>query len=153
MWRLIAQLCSDEPRIVPRHHHLRLFRSGASSLPHRDAERLASLFGCTVLPTYSMTECMPIASPPLGYRLEKPGSVGVAAGGIEVAILNTRLRTTGDKAAGSAPVVAGKERDTPLPVGQVGEVALRDTNAGTLFVGYDGDPPRARGAWFRTGDL
>ena len=148
MWRLIAQSCSADPSRVPR-HHLRLFRSGASRLPHVDAERLAALFGCTVLPTYSMTECMPIATPPLAYRLEKPESVGVAADGIEIAI----LQATGDWTTGSAPLVAGEESDTPLPSGQVGEVALRDHSAGTLFDGYDSDPPHARDAWFRTGDL
>ena len=30
-----------------------------------------------VLPTYSMSECMPIAQPPLEYELEKPGSAGL----------------------------------------------------------------------------
>ncbi|KAK3267587.1 hypothetical protein CYMTET_23867, partial [Cymbomonas tetramitiformis] len=30
----------------------------------------------TILPCYAMTECMPITSPPKGYALDRPGSVG-----------------------------------------------------------------------------
>ena len=30
---------------------------------------------CSVMPSYGMTECMPISSPPVGYSLERPGSV------------------------------------------------------------------------------
>jgi len=30
-----------------------------------------------ILPTYAMTECMPLCSPPPSYRLERPGSVGL----------------------------------------------------------------------------
>ena len=42
----------------------RLARSGAAALPHVLAERMAEAFGphTLVLPTYSMTECMPIVS-------------------------------------------------------------------------------------------
>jgi acyl-coenzyme A synthetase/AMP-(fatty) acid ligase len=56
----------------PGDHKLRLIRSGAAALPHKVAEELKGRFGCTVYPTYSMTECMPIAQPPAGYGLEKP---------------------------------------------------------------------------------
>lgn len=64
-------------------HSLRLVRSGAAALPPVLQERLEQLFQCEVLATYSMTECMPIASPVLrvdskqyGPRCQPLGSVG-----------------------------------------------------------------------------
>ena len=33
-----------------------------------------------MLPSYGMTECMPISSPPVGYALERPGTSGLACG-------------------------------------------------------------------------
>ena len=132
MWREVARRCVADPSVVPR-HHLRLLRSGAARLPHTDAAQLAASFGCTVLPTYSMTECMPIASPPLGYALELPESVGSAIGGINIVILDT------------------KGGDAPLAAGETGEVSLEGGSGAHLFGGYDGEPPRA--SRFRTGDL
>ena len=38
---------------------LRFIRSGAAHLPHQDAVALQHVFGCVVLPAYSMTECTP----------------------------------------------------------------------------------------------
>ena len=34
----------------------------------------------TILPSYGMTECMPIASPPPDYKLDRPGCSGLAVG-------------------------------------------------------------------------
>ena len=42
---------------------------------------------CTILPSYGMTECMPISTPPLDYRLQKTGTSGISVGP-EIAILN-----------------------------------------------------------------
>ena len=44
------------------------------------ANELRATFNCAVLPSYGMTECMPIASPPVTYKLERPGCSGVACG-------------------------------------------------------------------------
>ena len=72
-----------------------------------------------MLPTYSMTECMPIASPPPGYRLSKPGSVGPPLSGLVVHIV--------DPASGEA-----------MAAGQHGEICLA---AGPqLFTGYENLP-------------
>ena len=46
---------------------LRFVRSGAAHLPLRDAKALARVFNCTVLPTYSMSECMPVCAVPLTF--------------------------------------------------------------------------------------
>ena len=59
---------------------VRLYRSGAAALPVAVAEELKQWSGATVLPTYSMSECMPIASPDRAYDLGRPYSVGPAVG-------------------------------------------------------------------------
>ena len=71
-------------------HSLRLIRNGAAKLEHAKAQELSALFSCPVIPTYSMTECMPIAQPPSTYRLEKPDSVGVL--GVELITGSVRGR-------------------------------------------------------------
>mmetsp|Transcript_46518 Transcript_46518/g.108440 ORF Transcript_46518/g.108440 Transcript_46518/m.108440 type:complete len:1166 (-) Transcript_46518:152-3649(-) len=124
----------------PVKHCLRLIRSGAANLPHNDALELRRIFGCTVLPTYSMSECMPIAQPPLAYGLDKPGSVGLPIG---------------------ASVCIAAVTGEVLPTGEVGEVCLRgpvvtqgyleDSVANSAaFFQQEGD---SSSSWFRTGDL
>jgi len=70
---------------VVKGHSLRLVRSGAAALPPTLQQRLEDMFGlgCQVLATYSMTECMPIASPvprdfspKHSFRCQPLGSVG-----------------------------------------------------------------------------
>eukprot|EP00397_Hematodinium_sp_SG-2012_P000896 GEMP01000897.1.p1 GENE.GEMP01000897.1~~GEMP01000897.1.p1 ORF type:complete len:1116 (+),score=225.79 GEMP01000897.1:115-3462(+) len=120
--------------------HLRLIRSGATHLPHEDAMDLAKFFLCVVLPTYSMTECMPICSPPAHYGLDKTDSVGRVIGPVSLRI--------GDKTTGS-----------PLPYGVTGDVLIRGPG---VFKGYidngdaaimeQNDTCFVDGEWFRTGD-
>ena len=122
MWSIILQHCERTGRALPP--TLRLLRSGAAHMPHDVALRLAGLLGphgC-FLPTFSMTECMPIASPPVGYALDRPGSVGMPLG-IRVLVLDS-----------ASDVV---------PVGQVGEVSLAHSAQGhdQLFNGYDAADP------------
>jgi acyl-CoA synthetase (AMP-forming)/AMP-acid ligase II/acetyltransferase-like isoleucine patch superfamily enzyme/acyl carrier protein len=97
-------------------------------------------FSLQILPSYGMTECMPISSPPATYQLEKPGTSGVPVGP-EVAILNT---ATGNS----------------LPLGQEGPICVRGE---PCFRGYGrmanadetAKVPEAfiAGGWFNTGDL
>ncbi|KAJ3020615.1 UNVERIFIED_CONTAM: hypothetical protein HDU68_010093 [Siphonaria sp. JEL0065] len=60
---------------------IRMIANAGGGLPHSLALRLREMFqGSIVLPSYGMTECMPIATPPLTYNLEKPGCSGIAVG-------------------------------------------------------------------------
>jgi len=134
MWSLLVRHLTEKCLSIPR-HHLRVLRSGAAPLPHSHAEALANLFGCCVLPTYSMTECMPIAAPPLSYRLERPGSVGLPIG-VQLTILDPLSKCT------------KQMRDT-------GEIAISAVdNKSQLFAGYGHKQCAAFGkALFSTGDL
>jgi acyl-CoA synthetase (AMP-forming)/AMP-acid ligase II len=64
-----------------RDTRIRLICNAAGGLLPTLAQELRDVFGgCTVLPSYGMTECMPIASPPPSYQLERPGCSGIACG-------------------------------------------------------------------------
>lgn len=140
LWRQVLAYAAEHPELEsarpwPR---LRFIRSAGAELPHDLAVRLAEFFGPTVavLPTYGMTEAMPIASPDISYRLEHPDSVGVVLPGVEIEIV--------DPDGGS---------DTPpLPGGQIGEVTVRGKGV------VEPDSTLAPGlftirGYFRTGDL
>jgi acyl-CoA synthetase (AMP-forming)/AMP-acid ligase II len=134
MWANVAKF-GEEKRSGVRAvaHRMRLLRSGAASLPHAEAARLAKTFGgrTCVMPTYSMTECMPVATPPLGYKLERPGTVGRAALCLDLRIVD-------------------KETKRPLGANQIGLNTLR--SGPHLFKGY-GVPAVPRDPNFATGDL
>merc|ERR1719362_1235390 len=58
-------------------HRLRFVRSGAANMAPELAQALKEMWACPILPTYSMTEQMPISQPPSDYNLSHPGSVGI----------------------------------------------------------------------------
>lgn len=138
MWHVAVHHCVDTGYVFPA--AIRVFRSGAAVMPHQLSITLHSLIpeSACFLPTYSMTECMPITSPPLGYSLLKPGSVGLSIG--------VSLRIVADD---------GQQ----LPPGEVGDVALvrGQSNWDQLFRGYENDDstyvssPSAE--VFETGDI
>ncbi|KAJ3121583.1 hypothetical protein HK100_012325 [Physocladia obscura] len=95
---------------------IRMIANAGGGLPHSLAVRLREMFQeSTVLPSYGMTECMPIASPPIGYKLEKPGCSGIAVGP-EIAIMNGNNELLGAAEFGKImvrgwPVFGGYEND------------------------------------------
>jgi len=70
-------------------HSIRLVRSGAAELDPKIAHELRKAWGCVVLPTYSMSEQMPIAQPPHDYQLTRDGTVGMPL--VELAIVDDSL--------------------------------------------------------------
>ena len=118
---------------------LKMIANAAGGLLPSLAQELRQTFQAAVLPSYGMTECMPISSPPANYDLSKPGTSGVPVGP-EVAILNT---DTGE----------------PLSPMEEGPICVRGE---PCFRGYGvlaNDPNAAKPAsflkdgWFNTGDL
>jgi len=119
---------------------LRMIANAAGGLLPSLAFELRDTFHANVLPSYGMTECMPISSPPFNYQLDKPGTSGVAVGP-EIGILNL----TTFKA---------------LEPGVEGPICVRGS---PCFLGYGfnlSDPTQTTGkdsfmkdGWFNTGDL
>jgi acyl-CoA synthetase (AMP-forming)/AMP-acid ligase II/acetyltransferase-like isoleucine patch superfamily enzyme/acyl carrier protein len=113
---------------------IRMVCNAAAGLLPSLASQLRDTFQCTVLPSYGMTECMPISTPPLDYRLERPGTSGVSVGP-EIAILDATDRKTGIGMTGRVCV-----RGSPVFPGY-----LKDGRIETSAFTSDG--------WFDTGDL
>ncbi|KAH6845794.1 hypothetical protein B0I37DRAFT_435284 [Chaetomium sp. MPI-CAGE-AT-0009] len=133
MHSVILDEALRRPGVMPK-SRMRLVCSASGDLPHALAAQLRHVFRCPVLPSYGMTECMPISTPPIDYCLDRPGTSGLPTGP-EVAISSTE--------------------GAPLPTRSVGHICVR---GGPLFQGYlrpDGtlDKSCFRDGWFDTGDL
>jgi acyl-CoA synthetase (AMP-forming)/AMP-acid ligase II/acyl carrier protein/acetyltransferase-like isoleucine patch superfamily enzyme len=114
-------------------HRLRFICNAAGHLLPSTADRLRARFEAAILPGYGMTECMPIACPPLDYRLERKGASGRILGP-DVRIIDDEgeaapLGVAGRIVLCGAPL-AGIVQDKPGP----GEPAIPD-------------------GWFDTGDI
>ncbi|KAK6088072.1 peroxisomal-coenzyme a synthetase [Seiridium cupressi] len=114
---------------------IRLICNAAGGLLPALAEQLSDTFNCTVLPSYGMTECMPISTPPLDYKLDREGTSGITVGP-ELTILD-----------GAGQTVAPHT---------IGRISVRGS---PVFEGYlksDGSLDRSpfnEEGWFDTGDL
>lgn len=94
---------------------IRMICNAAGGLLPSLANEMRAVFDCAVLPSYGMTECMPIASPPVSYRLERPGTSGLSCG----PDLSIRDPTN---------------IDIELPAGKTGNVCVRGV---PTFSGYE----------------
>jgi acyl-CoA synthetase (AMP-forming)/AMP-acid ligase II len=87
-----------------------------------------------VLPSYGMTECMPISSPPLDYQLDREGTSG--------------------KAVGPELSIRSLPDGQPLQTGLTGAICVRGP---PMFGGYGNPNETAEamlpGGWFNTGDM
>ncbi|KAH6996043.1 hypothetical protein BKA56DRAFT_695433 [Ilyonectria sp. MPI-CAGE-AT-0026] len=134
MHSLILSEATGRPEALKK-SRIRLACNAAGGLLPSLAYRLRDTFKCVVLPSYGMTECMPISTPPLNYQLDREGTSGISTGP-ELAILD------GSEAAASS--------------GTVGRICVRGE---PVFPGYlkpDGTYDRSpfnKDGWFDTGDL
>lgn len=78
---------SGERREALSKSRIRLVCNAAGGLLPSLALRIQNTFKCTVLPSYGMTECMPISTPPMDYKMDRPGTSGVSVGP-EISILD-----------------------------------------------------------------
>ena len=142
MHHLILQTGKQEGYVGKSHTfspRLRMIANAAGGLLPSLARELRQVFQANVLPSYGMTECMPISSPPATYELEKSGTSGVAVGP-EVAIINLHSMK-------------------PLPPNKEGPICVRGQPCfhgyGILY-GAKADESTdcfLPGGWFNTGDL
>lgn len=115
-------------------HRLRMICNAAGGLPPSLAESLVQQFGAVVLPSYGMTECMPITCPPQDYKLDKTGTSGVTCG--------PEIR-----------MVDGDGAD--VPAGTIGGICVRGVH---VMKGYEENETAnleafLPGGWFCTGDM
>jgi long-chain acyl-CoA synthetase len=109
--------------------------SGGAAIPVEVLRGFEEAFGCVILEGYGLSETSPAACFNHRHRQRKPGSVGTPIEGVEMKVVDE----------------AGQD----VPVGQVGEVAIRGHN---VMKGYWRRPDATAEAisadgWFRTGDL
>ena len=124
--------------------HLRMIANAAGGLLPSLAQELRASFGANVLPSYGMTECMPISSPPYNYELTKPGTSGVAVGP-EIGIFNNNMKSLPPKKEGNICV---RGRPCFRGYGAVGAV-----HGGGHSQAQKIPKTLGQGGWFNTGDL
>merc|ERR1719230_1738582 len=118
---------------------LRMIANAAGGLLPSLAEQLKESFGAVILPSYGMTECMPISTPPADYKLDRPGTSGVAVG---------------------PELCIGDPNDArPLDVGETGNIMVRGA---PTMQGYENNAAANAevfrtndqgSGWFDTGDM
>jgi len=125
--------------------HLRMIANAAGGLLPSLAQELRATFGANVLPSYGMTECMPISSPPYNYELTKPGTSGVAVGP-EIGIFNNSMKSLPPNTEGNICV---RGRPCFRGYGAIGTVHGGGHSQAQQKV------PKAldEKGWFNTGDL
>lgn len=109
--------------------------NAGGGLPPTLAVQLREAFHCSILPSYGMTECMPIAAPPKDYTLDRPGTSGRIVGP-DVAILSD-----------GKPV---------SKCGMLGHICVRGSPAFEGYLTPDGEIDTSafnESGWFDTGDL
>ncbi|KAJ5683632.1 NRPS-like protein biosynthetic cluster [Penicillium macrosclerotiorum] len=135
MHQMILAEAEQRPDAV-RQSAIQFICNAGAGLPPTLAMQLRDTFHCAILPSYGMTECMPIAAPPKHYALDRHGTSGRIVGP-EVAILTdqgtpvARCEMLGHICVRGSPAFEGYL----TPDGQL------DTSA------FDAD------GWFDTGDL
>ncbi len=122
------------PESRPRLDALRICVSGGAPLPPEVWSAFEQAFHVALIEGYGLTEASPVVAvnPPDGVR--KPGSIGLPLPGVEVKIVD--------------------ERGRGVPVGTIGELAVR---GGNVMKGYLHRPEETkqavRSGWLFTGDL
>ncbi|ROW09255.1 hypothetical protein VPNG_05812 [Cytospora leucostoma] len=134
MHSLIMAESIHRPRPL-RGNNIRLVCNAAGGLLPSLAMQLRDTFGCVVLPSYGMTECMPISTPPMNYNLDRPGTSGISAGP-DMAIYDHASRVVRSGTVGRICI-----RGEPTFAGYL----LPDGTIDTSVLNADG--------WFDTGDM
>ena len=114
---------------------LRIGISGGASLPVEIIKGVQEKFDIPIVEGYGLSETSPAASFNHLHKERKPGSVGTPVWGVEIKVVD--------------------EEGNELPVGEVGEIAIRGPN---VMKGYFNKPEETEKvfkgtSWFHTGDL
>jgi len=138
---LMAEARYNDPnnKQQPLCTHLRFLRSASAHLNHDLALRLSKVFACQVIPTFGMSEAMPIcSSAPIDVRNNPPCQVIDSVG----------------YPAGTSVRIADPETDKVLEYGsdQVGEICVKGAGVIYHYVGLDVAKTHTPDGWLRTGD-
>lgn len=121
---------------VPQGLRLRSVSSGGESLGAAMLDWGRGALGCPINELYGQTECNLCVTQAAGFMAVRPGAMGRALPGFDVAVID-----------GAGAV---------LPPGGLGEIAVR-RGAASMFLGYWNQPGKTaakfRGDWMGTGDL
>ena len=114
---------------------LRIGASGGASLPMETINGIREKYNIPILEGYGLSETSPVATFNQSHKPCKPGSIGFPLWGIEVKVVDDNSRE--------------------VPVGEVGEIAIRGHN---VMKGYYNKPEETAAAfrgtsWFHSGDL
>ncbi len=108
--------------------------SGSAPLPVNILEGFEQKFGCTIREGYGLSEGSAALTGHGADMERKAGSVGKPLQGVEIQVVD--------------------EHDTPLPMGEIGEVVARGPN---IMKGYYNMPEETKATlhngWLRTGDM
>jgi long-chain acyl-CoA synthetase len=114
--------------------HLKFCISGGAPMPVKVMTAFERTFGVRILEGYGLSETSPVATFNHLERPSRPGTVGHALLGVEVACVD--------------------DEDRPVGPGQIGEVVIRGHN---IMKGYYKRPEATaavmRHGWFHTGDM
>lgn len=114
---------------------LRSATSGAAALPLQVLENFKAATGVEITEGYGLTEAAPVVTTNAAGLVDKPGSIGPAAPGVEIRLV--------DPATGQ-----------DVEEGQIGELLCRGEN---VMVGYynrpDANAEALKDGWLHTGDL
>ena len=157
---LVTSVMSLESPEFPRFPALRLIRNCSAHLPAALASAVSRSLGAEVLPTYAMTESMPIASPsPRHDRFSTHRTVGFAAGPQVALLTQGELEAWGKGKVGKMEgkmegKVEGKLVED-LSAGLTGEVCVKGScvTRGYEARGHDPNLDAFVDGWLRTGDL
>ena len=127
---------------------VRIGVSGGSSLPLEVLRGVEERFGMRVLEGYGLSETSPVASFNHPDRPSKPGSVGIAIRGVELALGRPPQEGDADGSVASPVDLLDEDPDA------IGEILVRGEN---VMLGYWANPAATaeavREGWFHTGDL
>jgi len=115
-------------------HAIGLMVSGSAPLPTPVIGQIEQKFGCPLCEGYGLSEASPVVAVNPRYGVRKPGSIGLPIPHVEVKILD--------------------EHHKELPVGEVGELAVKGPN---VMQGYFNMPEETAktivDGWLLTGDI
>ena len=132
----------------PLKSRLRFIRNAQSHVNHAMILRLSTVFGVPIIPTYGMTEAMPITfSSPMDVA--RPGTCDIVDQ-VGFSLTSLKIVSTVDGDDGNGERVLEHSTNTEE---RVGEVCVKGAGVISRYLGVDPAKTHTKDGWIRTGDL